>query len=174
MPRLGELAQERKMGPFSTAVFLVIPLIALGSFACGPFLGVFSGRLFASGFNPVHVGGALDQPSLTKWFFLFMYFTAWFLPYVAVARWMSNRNTRLGYWAFAVPSFALWLLLLSLLTIPSYWLIQYVLAMGFTSTRVLGLFCSLFAYVFMFAFLCWAVRKPGSGTPKAGESAVQI
>ena len=160
IPRLGELPDARKVGPLGTALFLAMALVALGAFAYRPFLHVASGELFAGGFNRHHIGGALDQPSLHKWFFLFEYFTALVFPYVAIARWMGNRRTRLGYWAFAIPTAALCLCLLSILTLPFYWLIQYIGAMGYTRVRIYGVAYGLVGYVVVLVFLLWAVWVP--------------
>lgn len=157
LPKLGELSPAQKVSPLATIGLMAMALIPFASFACGPFLYVVSGQLFASQFNPAHVGGALDQPSLTKWLFLFTFWTALVFPYVAAARWMSDRSTRLGYWAFAVSAAALCLCLLSILTLPFWWLIQYIHAMGFTLTRGLGLVYALCGYALVTCFFCWAV-----------------
>lgn len=160
-PRMGELPRTRQAGPVGTAVFLAMALVFLGSLAFGPFLYVVSGRLFVSQFDRVHVGGALDQPSLTKWFFLFAAFATVVLPYVVAARWAGDRSTRWGYWAFAAPTIALCLLLLSVLTLPAWWLLQYIHAMGFTPMRVSGLVFALCGYVSVLGFLWWVLRSPG-------------
>ncbi|MCK5272619.1 MAG: hypothetical protein KAJ52_08570 [Sedimentisphaerales bacterium] len=160
VPRLGEIPEACKIGPWGTALFLTIALVALGSFAISPFLSVVSGRLFASHFSRAHIGGALDQPSLHKWYFLFVYFSAQVLPYVAIARWMSNRRTRLGYWTFAIPTVGLCLCLLSILTLPFYWCIQYIGAMGYTCVRVHGVAYGLAGYIVILVFLFWAVWVP--------------
>jgi hypothetical protein len=160
LPRLGALSTARKMGPLDTVLFLTLALVALGSFAWGPFIHIVSGQLFANTFNPDDAVGGLDQPSLSKWFFLFALFSATVLPYVAAARWMSNRESRWGYWAFAIPAVALCLCLLSILTLPFYGLIQYIGEMGCTVRRLLGLEYGLTGYGAVLAFLCWAVWPP--------------
>ena len=160
IPKLGNLPEERKASPLGMIFFLALALVPLASFAFGPFLYVASGQLFASTFDRVHVGGAMDQPSLTKWFFLFTYFSALVLPYVAVARWMSDRSTRFGYWAFTVLTIALCLCPLSILTLPFWWVIQYIDAMGITPRRVYGLVYALGGYIAVLGFLCWAVWPP--------------
>jgi len=172
LPKLGRLPRTRGMGPAATALFLALALVPMASFAYGTFLYVISGRLFASGFDPVHVGGALDQPSLTKCFFVFTYFTALVFPYVAAARWASDRSTRWGSWAFALPAVALCVCLLSVLTVAFWWTIQYIDAMGFTLRRVCGLVYGLGAYTMVLGFLCWAVRSPGTKTGTGGAAAL--
>ncbi len=160
LPKLGALPDSRRMGTLGTAVFLGMAAVALGTFAYGPFLHIVSGGLFASAFDPIHTGGALDQPSLHKWFNLFVFFSAMALPYVAAARWMSERGSRLGYWAFAIPTVALCVCLLSILTVPFYWLIQYIGAEGCTFRRLLGLVYGFTGYGVVLVFLCWAVWPP--------------
>ena len=156
IPRLGALPEARKVGPLGTALFLAMGLVALGSAAYRPFLRiVISGELFASGFNRSHIGAALGRG-----FLVFAYFTALVFPYVAIARWMGDRRTRLGYWAFAVPTIALCLLPLGILAVPFYWLIQYIGAMGYTRVRIYGVAYGLVGYVVVLVFLLWAVWAP--------------
>jgi len=160
LPKLGYLPEARKIGPLGTAIFLAMALVLLASFALGPFLHVVSGDLFRSEFHRIHVGTVLDQPTIGKWFFLSALFAALAFPYAATARWMSDRSTRLGYWAFAVPTAALCLCLLSILTMPFWWLLQYIHAMGFTEMRIYGVVCGLLGYIVILGFLCWAVWPP--------------
>ncbi len=157
LPKLDSLPSDRKMNPLSTALFLAMALVPLGAFAYGPFLHVVSGRLFTAAFDPAHTGGALDQPSLNKWFFLAVFFSAMTLPHAAAARWMANRQSRWGYWMFVIPTTALCLFLLGILTLPCFWLIQYIGAMGWTVTRAFGLLWGLAGFATLLAFLCWAV-----------------
>ena len=151
IPRLAELPTRHKTGPLATAVFLTMPLLGFGWSALGPVHYVLSGQLFASGFDRAHRG---------PWFVYFACFGAFVYACVASARWMSDRTTRLGYWAFAIPSVVLVLSTLSMLTIPFYWLLQYIDAMGYTDRRAAGVAYSLAAYVVVLAFACWAVWPP--------------
>ena len=143
---------------------MAMALAPLASFAWRPFLYAASGQLFASHFDGTHVGGALDQPSLHKWFFLFTWFTALVIPYVATARWMSDRTSLSARWVFAGFAAALCLCLFSILNLPFYWLLQYIHAMGFTARRVYGLVYGLMGYAAVLAFLRWAVRRPRNGS----------
>jgi hypothetical protein len=178
IPRLGPLPDARRIGPVGTLTFLAVPLIALGFFALGPFLYVVSGGLFASEFSRSHIGGALDQPSLNKWFFLFLLFSANVLPYAAAVRWMSRRKTRFGFWAFTIPTAALCLMLLSVLTVPYWWVIQYIGAMGWTAKRFWGLVYGLGGYVAVILFFAWSVwpgrNRPGAPYDGAGECATVL
>lgn len=170
LPKLGELPETRKVGPLGTAIFLMIALVPLGSFALSedsPFIYVMSGQLFASQFSRTHVGSALDQPTIGKWLFIFTWFTAMVFPYVAVARWISNRRTRSGYWTFTIPTVALCLCPLTFLTCAFWWLLQYVGAMGFTPARMQGLIYGFGGYIILLGFLYWAVRPPNKTTEKS-------
>lgn len=159
-PKLTGLPAERQLGPLGSALFVTLALAPFAAFALPPFLYVASGQLFASSFDRAHIGGALDQPSLTKWFFLFTMFSSLLLPYVAIARWLSDRSARLGYWAFALPTLALGLLLLGLLSVPFYWTLQYIGAMGLTPRRLYGVLYGIFGYLLLVAVFCWAVWPP--------------
>lgn len=158
-----ERPRFRRLGPIGTAVVMAAALIPLGRFMHsrnGPFLYVVSGGLFADGFDRIHVGSALDQPTIGKWYFVSTVFAAMVLPYVAVARWVSSRRTRAGYWAFAIPAAALCLYLLITLTVPFWWVVQYINAMGVTPRRIHGLVYGLGGYAVILGFFAWAVWPP--------------
>ena len=156
LPRLGEVPAARKMSPLGTALFLALALGALGSFAYEPLLFIASGQPISTAFDP-EAGGGLDQSSPLKFFFLFVYFSAMVLPYVAAARWMGNRRSRQGYWAFSLPTVALCLCLLSLLSPPFFWRVQQIGAMGWTARSADGVVCGVAGYCVVLAFLIWAV-----------------
>jgi hypothetical protein len=165
LPKMGALPETRKIGPLGTAVFFAIALVPLSVAAITdknlPVLYVISGRLFASEFSRDLVGGALDQTTITKWLFLFTsVFSPICLTCVAATRWASDRRSRLGYWTFAIPAVVLCLYPLIILTLPFWWLIQYVGAMGFTPKRLYGLLYALGGYITVLSFLCWAIWPP--------------
>jgi hypothetical protein len=162
LPRLGEVPAARKMGALGTALFLALALGALGSFAYEPFLFIASGQPVSTAFDPEEEGG-LDQSSPFKFFFLFVDFSAMVLPYVAAARWMGNRRSRPGYWAFALPTVVLCLCLLSILSPPFFYRVQQIGAMGWTAGRTDGLVCGVVGYGVVLAFLCWAVWPSRNG-----------
>ena len=163
LPRLADLPTARKTGPWATAIFLAIAIAALGSIAYYPLRLVVSGQLFSDSFNHIRTSG-LELPLL-----VFSYCSAIVLPYMAIARWMSDRSTWLGYWAFTIPASILCFLLLCILTIPFHRLIQYIQAMGFTPRRVYGLVYGLAGYIGILLFLCWAVWPPNA-TSRIGLS----
>lgn len=173
LPKMGEFPETHKIGPLGTAAFFAVALVPLSVAAITdknlPVLYVISGRLFASEFSRDLVGGALDQTTITKWLFLFTWlFSTICLTYVAVARWVSDRRSRLGYWTFAIPAAVLCLYPLIILTLPFWWLIQYIGAMGLTPRRLYGLLYASAGYITVLSFLCWAIwppkRRPGEGS----------
>ena len=155
-------SRGRKVPPVATTAMLLAALIPLGWFMhdSGRVRHVVSGALFTSEFDQNVVGNALDQPTIYKQFVLFTLFAVMVVPYVLVIRWLSDRRTRAGYWCFAIPSIVLCLYLLILLTVPFWWLIQYVHAMGFTPRRVRGLAFGAVSFIVILAFLYWQLRPP--------------
>jgi len=148
----------RKLGPTRIAIVMtaaLTPLILLVCSSDGLFLQVVNGRLFAGSFSRMHVGSAIGNLYL-----MFTILTAVMLPYVAVARWLGDRRTRAGYWVFAAPAVALCLCLLIILTVPFWWLVQYVQAMGSTPRRIHGLIYGVGGCVAVLAFLTWAIWPP--------------
>ena len=163
----GEPRRQRRLGPLATAVLLAVPLLPFARLMQrrrgGIFLYVLSGQLFAEGFDQRHVGTVLDQPTIRKWLIVFTVFTGGILPYVAIVRWLSDRRTRAGYWCFAIPMIILSLYLIVVLTVPTWWLIQYVSALGYTPRRARGLAFCAGGYAVNLALLYWQLRPAEEG-----------
>ena len=114
---------------------------------------IISGRVFICGFQ-------YPSGPIGKWYVLFTIFTVTALPCTVLARWFSQRKSRLAYWSFVIPTVGLYLYLLLILTLPFSWLIQYIARMGFTPKRIYGLFYGIGGYIVILTFLWWAVRRP--------------
>jgi len=121
---------------------------------------VFSGRLFASQWNPIHGAKSFDQPTVGKYYMIFTMMTVIVVPYLAIVRKLSARRTRLEYWTFVIPTAILCLFLLCLLTIAFYWLIQWIDAAGRTSGRTYAQLYGLGGYIIVLGFFFWAIRPP--------------
>jgi hypothetical protein len=119
---------------------------------------VLSGRLFADPWDRIHVGTTLDQPTIGKWYFWFSVLTVIILSYSAMVRRFCVK-TRLEYWTFMVPVTVLCCFLPCLLTMPFYWLIQYIQAMGPTPARICGLLYGIGGYTVVLGFWVWAIRS---------------
>lgn len=162
-PKLISLPDERRAGTLGTVAFFAVALVPMIGAASVdenlPFLYVLSGKLFSSTFAG-HVGGALDQPSITKWLFLATIFSLNCLTYVSIARWASDRKSLTEYWCFAVPAVLMCLYSMTVLTLPFWWLMQYVDAMGFTPKRIYGITYCLIVYASLLSFFAWALWKP--------------
>lgn len=144
---------------FAIAAVLAPP-VWFGLSSDGPFLYVLSGRLFRAGFDRIHAGTVMDQPTIGKWYAIFSVFSGVGFTYMAAVRWFSHRRMRAGYWAYVVPAACVRACLLIILTMPFYWLLQYIHEVGFTTPRVCGLAYGLAGYVAIGGFLCWAARRP--------------
>lgn len=167
-PALRERPCLARLGPVWITLLMavaLVPLARLGFSRNGPFLYVLSGGLFLSGFNRAHIGGALDQPSITKWYVIFTFFSVLALPYIALLRVFSNRRTPAGYYAYLVAAAAVCVCLLIYLTVPFWWTVQYIAAMGITARRLYALAFGLGGYVAILLFICWAARPPHRRPP---------
>lgn len=164
VPKLGDLPDARKTGPVATAIFMAIALVPLASVTFSPLRDLVSGRIISGSFNRVDAGSARGG------FFDFAVFALPTFAYVATARWMSDRRTRAGYWAFAAPTAALCLCLLGILGPPYLQLLQYIHAMGFTPMRIYGLVYALGGYMGVWVFLSWAVWPPRKGRAREWPS----
>lgn len=125
-----------------------------------PFMYAVSGQLFQGKWHRDHAGGALDQPTIGKWLFWTTVFIGLNLPVAAGVRWVANRTRRLEYWAYALPTLAMCIFIMGVLTVPFYWLIQYIEAMGSTPRRTYGILYSLACYAILIGFLIWSLRPP--------------
>ena len=151
---------------FVSAAALVVPLGVLhhsGDAGFGPvaflFTGMFTGSAFAD--RPIITGGALDQPSLHKELFIFCYSLVVLCPFLALVRWINGPSSRLFRSIFAVLSLVLLVHPLSFLTVFTYDVSRYVLVMGVTPKRLLGLALAVVAYLVILRFAVWiyALRK---------------
>ena len=146
-----------------TAILVMLPLAGIyylmGSRRfLGTFIYVFGGQLFASGWNRIHAGSALDQPTIGKWYFWFTVFTVLSFPYMAAVRRFFVWRSKMRHWIFVIGLTWLCLFLVCLLIIPFFWLIQYIGAMGFTNKRIWGLLYGLSAYIVILLFYARAIR----------------
>ena len=158
----------RKIGPLAAFILMLTALLLLlwlmhsnSTYASLP--NLIRGKPFILRFQ-------YPSRAIHLWYGGFTIFLAIALPYTVLARFLSHRKTRLAYWSFAIPTFALYLYLLIILTIPFNWLIHYINNMGFTPKRIYGLFYGLGGYVVVLGFLWWAVRKPGEKKRKLSHS----
>ena len=121
---------------------------------------ILSGKIFSEHFNIVHAGHYMDQPTIFKWLFWFTFMTASSLPYAAAVGWLSNRTGKSGYLAYLIGVATLSVFLLSMLSWPFCWLIQYVSSMGFTLKRIMGLFYGGLGAMLILGFVYSAIRTP--------------
>jgi hypothetical protein len=159
-PKLPTLPAQSRFGSFWTLLLASLALVAFqGDFRPLIIRHVLTGgTLGADGGS--HVGGALDQPTIGKWYFWFTILSATLLPYLAAVRWASDRSTWRGHLAFALPAFVICLLFLCIITLPFDWLLEYIAAMGWTVRRAMGLAYGVYAYFAVSAFLLWALSEP--------------
>ena len=162
--------RKRKLGIVGTAVLMALPLALIFYLFSDDVLNVrnicfhvLSGRLFTRQWDPihpVHAGYYLDQPTIGKYYFMFTAMTVIVLPYLAIVRKRCARRTRLEYWTFVIPTAFLCLFMLCLLTIPFYWLIQWIDAAGRTSGRTYAQLYGVGGYIIVLGFFFWAIWPP--------------
>ncbi len=160
------LVRLRKAGPIGTVLLIAIVLAPLAYGILAGDMSIFnirfllcllSRQFYFDLFTPFPFG-SVNQPA-TMWFLVcFTAASIVALPYTAIVRKISNRTTRLGHWAFAAPLVAICVLLLSLLVQPFFWLIRYLISMGYTPRRVEGLLYTIGSGVGVLAYLRWAIR----------------
>lgn len=124
---------------------------------------ILSGEMFKHRFDSRYDIGALDEPGLQDNYFAFTVSAILYFPMLALARWLNDRQSRIGYWTLVVCAcVTAWMLILILL--PGFYLmLQYIASMGVTRARVLGVFYALVGFavtVLMTIWVAWPPRRP--------------
>lgn len=107
--------------------------------ACRVPFGVLGGALFRSPWHIAHAGFCMDQPTIGKWYFWSTAFSGlWMLFAWAASRIClpCSRTVRRAYAILTLCALSIYLLVH---TVPSFWTLQYIHAMGFTHRRVIAL-----------------------------------
>jgi hypothetical protein len=169
MPALKMMTSTKQwMAVLLCVAGLSLPLWLLqrsGDAGFGPILFLFTGSAFAD--RPIVTGGALDQGSLHKEFFILCYSLVVLCPFLALVRWLSRRVPR----SLRVVVLGASLITLahpfSVLTIFAWDVARYVCRMGVTPMRLAGLALALLGYAAMAAFAVWFVGIRTKGPSRA-------
>jgi hypothetical protein len=135
---------------------LAVPVWLLshsGDAGFGPVRFLFSGRAFAE--RPLVTGGALDQFSLQKELFLFVYSLVLLSPFLALVRWINRAGLRASRGVCAIASLLLLVHPLSILIIYAYDVSRYILHMGLTPLRMLALLFALSGALLLSLLAAW-------------------
>jgi hypothetical protein len=146
----------------TSVVGLVVPvwlLLHMGDAGFGPVRYLFTGRAF--GDRPLVIGGALDQSSLHKEFFIFLVSMAVICPFIALVRWINGNTPRAIRMIFSSASLLILVHPFSIITIFSYDVSRYVLHMGVTRMRLVGLGVAIISYVALWLFGRWVWGRGG-------------
>ena len=147
---------------------LMVPLWLLyhsGDAGFAPVTSLFSGYAFAE--RPIVTGGALDQPSLHKELFIFCFSLVVLCPFIAVVRWINGHRPRIVRLLFAIMSLIILVHPLSILTIFTYDVSRYILHMGVTPKRLMGLALAIIGYFSVSLFAAWVCGLKMRGSNKA-------
>jgi hypothetical protein len=157
-------------------VGVTLPLLILSNSGDGGFrcvLYVFSGEIFEP--HPVIKGGAFDQQSLHKGFYLLCYSVLIILPCIAFVRWINKRAPRIQRLVFASISTIILIHPFSFLALFGYEVLRYISHMGFTPMRLLGLVIAFIGFEFLRFLVVWIWRlrrntQPETCNTKPGEA----
>lgn len=148
----------------ASVVGLVVPvwlLLHADDAGFGPVRYLFTGRAF--GDRPIVTGGALDQGCLHKEFFIFLVSMVVICPFIALVRWINGKSPRDVRMAFASASLILLVHPFSIITIFTYDVSRYILHMGVTKMRLVGLGVAILCYIVLWLFgrWVWGLRLRG-------------
>lgn len=147
-----------RAGPIGTALlFILAALFLVASWPPGswyePVHHLFSGGVFAD--NRLITGGALDQPSLQKFFFLFCLNSGSVAFFILAIRFVCDRSQQIVRWIFSICSTILLVTPFSILTLTVIYNLRYISAMGVTPWRIGGLAFGALCYAALGCFLLW-------------------
>jgi hypothetical protein len=150
-------------------LLVLYPVAGLGRMG---FNRMASGEMARHVFNPQYDLGALDQgPLLQMGYYIFAVDSLFAFPFVVLARFVSDRSTRLGYWGVLLPVLAIAICLV-LFLIPNYYLLlQYIELMGMAPGRRKAVIFTLFAAAMLLATVCWVAIPPPAAGPGEDENA---
>ena len=140
----------------ASVVGLMIPvwlLLHAGDAGFGPVRCLFNGRWLGN--RPVVTGGSLDQGSLHKEFFIFLISMVVICPFISFVRWINGNNPRVVRMMFSSSSLVLLMHPFSIITIFTYDVSRYVLHMGITRMRLVGLGAAAISYIVLWLFARW-------------------
>lgn len=122
---------------------------------------VFEGKLFTD--RPIVTGGALDQPSLQKEYFLFCYSLAILFPFLVLSRWLYRKTSNPCRGVLAGASIAILAHPFSILAIFTWDAARYIQNMGFTHRRVVALGMAAAGFSALALLTSWLA---GARTPR--------
>lgn len=126
---------------------------------------VFSGNWFRSKFLLVNAGTALDQPTVGKfllWCSALAYLGCTMMVLLRLAAGVERRIARRCITVFA--ALLAFLLLIEFLA-PTFLLVQYVLSMGITPPRLVGLGICGSIFILLPVFFIWIRKEDPFSTP---------
>jgi hypothetical protein len=118
-----------------------------------PVLYVFSGNLL--GDSRVITGGALDQPSLHKYLFLFLLFGIPSTLFLAAQRVFADLENVVFRRTFIPLSAVFYSHTISLFAVFAYYLWRYTITMGITVPRFIGITLSIGLFLLIIRFIIW-------------------
>lgn len=122
-------------------------------------LVVLGGGLFRSPWHIAHAGFCMDQPTIGKWYFWSTVFGGtWILFACSASRicFQCSQTIRRVYAILTLGTLSIYLLVH---TVPFFWTLQYIHAMGFTHRRVIALAWGITGYVILLSLSGLLVRQ---------------
>ena len=122
-------------------------------------IGVLGGALFKAPWHIAHAGFSMDQPTIGKWYFWSTVFSgAWMLFVLAASR-LALSCSRAIRCVYAILTLCALCIYLLVHTVPFFWTLQYVHAMGFTYRRFMALTWGLVGYIIVVTLSGMLVRQ---------------
>jgi hypothetical protein len=125
--------------------------------------GVLCGKFLQSGWDNIHAGFCMDQPTIGKWYIWFTVFGGVWVVFAFAASRLCLPCSRGVRRLYVVLCAAAAVVFLCVLTVPFHWTVLYILAMGFTYRRVIALVYGLLGYGGMLAVSGLLMRRALKG-----------
>lgn len=122
-------------------------------------LGVLGGALFRSPWHIAHAGFCMDQPTIGKWYFWSTVFSGMWMLFAWAASCICQPCSRSIRRVYVILTLAVLAIYLLVHTVPSFWTLQYIHAMGFTHRRLIALLWGIAGYIVLLSLSALLVRK---------------
>jgi hypothetical protein len=124
---------------------------------------VVSGKLLQTRWDRIHTGFVMDTPTIGKWYFWATAFSILWILFAFGAHRLSEKGHRVMRVLYASLTLLTVFILLCVLTVPFYWTLQYIHAMGFTPRRWIALGYGMFGYLGMLILSSLLIRHTYKG-----------
>ncbi len=131
--------------------------------------GVLGGGLFRAPWHIAHAGFCMDQPTIGKWCFWSTVFSGAWILFTLLTYRICRPCSRAVRKTYAILTLSALFIYLLVHTVPFFWTIQYIHAMGFTPHRLIALTWGITGYAVLITLTAMFVRQSVKKKPTVDD-----